>query len=304
MNLKPILELRAVERRPPHKGSGIDLQLAPGQVLALLGPANSGKAELTQVIAGITKSYRGQVLIDGSNVVGSQHMVGYCPRLPGVFPEMTCSEYLSFFADSFQIPTHYRPSLVREALRRVELHHSSDRKARELSPLDQQRLNLARATVHNPSLIVVQDVLGQFDKAERQILVDVLQRIRQMGKAMVIVACSWNQIAAISSHLCVMVSDGVLGFGEVSEIKPILSSLTMNQVLFGGGGFANSIRFLDAHPHVYHLSVSTDQQRLVRFIYDARQQPFPELLETMKNQGASIVSVGEDRSFPGLSEQY
>ena len=142
------------------------------------------------------------------------------------------------------------------------------------------------------------------DKAERQILVDVLQRIRQMGKAMVIVACSWNQIAAISSHLCVMVSDGVLGFGEVSEIKPILSSLTMNQVLFGGGGFANSIRFLDAHPHVYHLSVSTDQQRLVRFIYDARQQPFPELLETMKNQGASIVSVGEDRSFPGLSEQY
>ncbi len=293
-----------MERRPPHRGAGIDLQLAPGQVLGILGPNNSGKSELTQTMAGLSKAYRGQVLVDGVNVANRQHMVGYCPRLPGVFPEMTCSEYLEFFADSFQIPTHYRPALVREALRRVELHHSTNRKARELSPLDQQRLSLARATVHNPSVIVVQNVLGLFDKAERQILVEVLQRIRQMGKAMVIVASSWCQIAPICSHLGVLVSDGVLGFGEVSQVKPILSALTMNQVLFGGGGFANSIRFLDAHRDVYHLSVSTDQQRLVRFLYDSRQQPFLDLLETMKNQGASIVSVGEDRSFPGLSEQY
>lgn len=300
MSLQPILKLAGLERRPPFRGTPIALELSAGQVLGLLGPSHSGKSELAQNIAGMQKPYRGRVTVLGQSVRQSNGLVGYVPYKPGAFRRVTCSQYLEFFADSFVIPHHYRPALIREALARVEMAALADLPVEQLNLLDQQRLDIARAVVHNPSVIVIQNIVERFEVFERQILLQCLQNLRQLGKVLVVGASCWTDIRSICSHLCILASDGILAFGPVSTCQAALNHLKMYQLHFYSG-MPQAIRILNSNPHVYHLSQSTQTQSVLKFLYDERQQPFDELLEAFKAESVAIVGIHEDRTFPGLN---
>ena len=284
-------------RRPPHQGGGIHFELGPGEVMGIVGPPHSGKGEIITCLAGLSKPYRGKLEILGKAVgPETRNLVGYIPPHPGLFEEMTCREYLEFFARIFEVPVHYRPYLVREALQRVGLLAHQEARSNHLAALERVRLSLARGIVHDPSVLIVNNIFAGLEAHQIKVLLEDLARIRQQGKAIVISASSLRDVSSLCSHICLLVTDRPLACGEMAGMATRLGFLKMKQIQFLQG-FGKAVRHLEQHEAVYHLALSTQTMNLVRFIFDAQNHSFDQLLQDLQDADCGIVSVADDPSF-------
>ncbi len=278
---------------------GLTFELAPGQIIGVVGPANSGKSSLLATLAGLQAPLSGQVTICGWPVGSkTKPLVGYVSSSPGVYDELTCQEYLEFFADAFGVDRHYRPYLIRESLRTVRLDGYQDKEVQTMGYGPRRWLGVARALIHDPALFLMDDCLANLERAERNQLVEILAEIRQQGRALVLSSDSLSELAHLCSHICILVADRVLACGSIRTLLPKLANFRMMQVQFESG-FRTAVRFLESHEAVYHLAVSTQTGNLVRFLFDGDPVEFSDLLRRLQADGCSIVSYAEDQDFLG-----
>jgi len=296
--MHPNLVVSNFKRRSPHRGGPLSFELYPGEVMGVIGPHSSGKGQLLNCIAGDWCPRGCQISIQGKPLGESRSKVSLVGPQPGIFPEMTAQEFLEFFAESYEVPYHYRPYLIWESLQAVGLIGRGQQPLASFGQTDRHRLSLARAMVSHPAVVVVEGLLEKVEPDLIPDFVQILQKIRQSGAAVVISALSLGPLMGLCSHLCVLVTDRPLICGEMSSLLPKLVHLKMMQVQFLTG-FAQAIRKLEQAEGVFHLSTSTVTHNLVRFLYDGQNRQFSELLDELQRHGCSIVSVAEDHSFLG-----
>ncbi len=303
MSTPPLLQ---VDRLVLHPAAGkpsqpVSFELSPGEVMGVLGPPDSGKSELLRALVGIQICEPGRVRIGGQSpsLSRSRSLVGYVPSAPALYEEFTCVEYLGFFAEAFGLENHYRPYLIREALRLVRLEDCLRTAIADLrSHGVRRRLALARALVHDPHLLVVDDCLGRLDRAEARLMVEVLGEIRNTGKTLVLSTTSLAELTALCSHLCILVGHQPLACGEVRVLRPRISNLRMMQVQILDR-MPEAVRRLEGDRRVFHLLQNLPNYNLLRFLFDGTFQEFEDLLESLRRAGVSIVSYAEDPSFLG-----
>lgn len=292
------LVVKDFKRRPPHRGGPLSFELYPGEVMGVIGPHSSGKGQLLNCIAGDWSPRGCKITIQGKALGDARGKVAQVGPHPGIFPEMTALEFLEFFADSYEVPYHYRPYLIWDSLHTVGLVARAHQSLASFNPTDRHRLSLARAIVSHPAVVVVEGLLEKVESDLVPDFVQILQKIRQSGTSLVVSALSLGPLMGLCSHLCVLVTDRPLICGELSGLLPKLVHLKMMQVQFLSG-FAQAIRRLEQAEGVFHLSTSTVTHNLVRFLYDGQHRQFSELLDELQRHGCSIVSVAEDHSFLG-----
>lgn len=303
MSAPPVLEVSGLARRLDggRQLRDISFALAPGEVMGVIGPLESGKSALLRALVGILPTEPGMVRICG-HAPGSplsRRLVGYIPSSPAVYEEFTCAEYLGFFAEAYGMDTHYRPYLVREAMRLVRLEDYLETPIADLRSYGmRRRLGVARALVHDPHLVVMDDCLGRLDRSESREMVALLGEIRNTGKSMVLSASSLSDLASLCSHLCILVTHRPLACGEVRALLPQISNLRMMQVQILEN-MQEAVRRLEGHRKVFHLVQNQPNYNLLRFLFDGNSDDFEELLEALRGAGVSIVSYAEDHSFLG-----
>ncbi|MCA9790928.1 MAG: ABC transporter ATP-binding protein [Candidatus Eremiobacteraeota bacterium] len=297
----PVLEvdglvLRSARGRELER---LDFRLGPGQVMGVVGPPNSGKSSLLAILAGLRQDFVGTVEVCGWPVgPGTRGLVGYVSGSPGVYEELTCQEYLEFFADAFEVDLHYRPYLIRECLRLVRLDGFQDKVISSMSYGSRRWLGMARALIHDPDLFLMDDCLARLERSERSQLVEILTELRGRGRALVLCSETLAELSGLCSHVCILVADRLLACGQVRDLLPKLVNFRMMQVQFEAG-FRAAVRFLERNDKVYHLSVSTQTGNLVRFLFDGDVNGFSTLLKLLQAEGCSIVSYAEDQDFLG-----
>lgn len=107
-----------------------------------------------------------------------------------------------------------------------------------------------------------------------------------------------GEFSEIATYLCVLTSRSVLAYGPVSHLRAGLSCFKMMQVQFESG-FRRAVKLLDEEPRIHHLSVSVSTSNLVRFLFKGTDPELRDLLRTMAQEGATIVSYVEDQEFLG-----
>lgn len=150
----------------------IDFQLCAGEAVALLGANGAGKTTLLRVLATLTRPTRGRYLAFGADAgeerVAVRSRIGVVGHQPYLYPELTSRENLTFFATMFGL-TDIEP-MVESALGRVDLSGRADDRAATLSRGLLQRLDLARATLHDPTVLVLDEPDTGLDAAGRRLL--------------------------------------------------------------------------------------------------------------------------------------
>ena len=173
---------------------GANLEVAPGEVVALFGKSGSGKTTLLNLLAGLDRPTRGTVGINGRCLeqlgeAGRTELrrsrLGFIFQFFNLLPTLTAYENV-FLA--LELAGRIQPQAARDALERVGLKGKEHRYPHELSGGEQQRVAVARAIVKEPSLILADEPTGNLDTATGdQILQLITERCRQGGTSLLMV---------------------------------------------------------------------------------------------------------------------
>ena len=169
---------------------GIDLTAAPGEVTALVGPNGAGKTTLLLVLATLLVPDAGEVRVAGYDPVADADAVrarmGWSPDVFGLYDNLTAGEYLTFVGESYRFPRPRARERARELLAESGLSDYTDRPVHTMSRGQKQRLGLARAIVHDPEVLLLDEPASGLDPRARVELRELLRLLARRGTAVIV----------------------------------------------------------------------------------------------------------------------
>nr|MBA3708478.1 ABC transporter ATP-binding protein [Planctomycetota bacterium] len=164
---RPLLlaAIAATKGDRPFSGSravdDLSLSVPEGAILGLIGPNGAGKSTTMRVLATLVRPMRGRVLVGGIDVVRNpqliRKLIGWVPDSFGVYDGLTCADYLRFFASINGVDGRATGPVVRDVLDLVDLSRKADDPVEHLSRGMKQRLSIARALLHDPALLLLDE---------------------------------------------------------------------------------------------------------------------------------------------------
>jgi ABC-2 type transport system ATP-binding protein len=168
----------------------IDLEAPGGQVTALVGPNGSGKTTLLLVLATLLVPDAGTVRVAGHDPVTEAAAVrartGWMPDVFGTWETLTCREVLRTVADAYRLPRAAASRRIDDLLALVHLADLGDRPTQVLSRGQKQRLGLARALVHDPDVLLLDEPASGLDPRSRIELRGIVRDLATAGKAVLV----------------------------------------------------------------------------------------------------------------------
>ncbi len=216
----PIQLEHVVVLRGGNRGlDDLSLSVGEGASLGLVGPNGSGKSTLLRVLACLVRPESGRAMVCGFDTrqdpSAVRRRIGYVPEQFGVYPRLSIMQYLDFFARASGVSQWERRNTVETMLRVVDLYDRRHDEAAALSRGARRRLALARALLHNPPILLLDDPLSGLDGRGRLELVEVLKEVRGMGSVVLIA----THLLADLAQVCDSVA--VLRDGRLVSVTPI-----------------------------------------------------------------------------------
>lgn len=186
------IRARAVSRSfgAVHAVEHMDFHAPAGKVTALIGPNGAGKTTLLLMLASLLAPDEGSISVGGLDPrrhrAEVRSRLGWMPDTLGVWESLTAREILTQMARFYRLPAQGIAQRVSEMLERVRLDDLADQPARVLSRGQQQRLSLARALIHDPSVLLLDEPASGLDPGSRVELRIMLRQLAAEGKAVVV----------------------------------------------------------------------------------------------------------------------
>ena len=183
----------------------IDLDLDEGDLFGFIGPNGAGKTTTMRIIATLLNPTSGEAYVCGNSIYTKpkeiRRLVGYMPDFFGVYDDMKVIEYLEFFAAAYRIKGEERRKRCNEMLEIVDLDFKRDAYANTLSRGQTQRLGLARVLLHDPQVLLLDEPLSGLDPRARIEMRELLRRLGQMGKTIVVSSHILPELADICNKI-------------------------------------------------------------------------------------------------------
>ncbi len=202
--------------------NSIDLNLEQGDLFGFIGPNGAGKTTTMRIIATLLEPTWGEAYVCDYSIYNHpkeiRRLVGYMPDFFGVYDDMKVIEYLEFFAAAYRITGPERRRRCDEMLNTVDLDFKRDAFANTLSRGQTQRLGLARVLLHDPQVLLLDEPLSGLDPRARIEMRNLLRRLGQMGKTIVVSSHILPELADICNKVGI-IDRGVMSVSaEVSEV--------------------------------------------------------------------------------------
>lgn len=187
---------------------GVDLEVAPGGITAILGPSGGGKTTLLRLVAGFETADAGTIRVHGATVEGEKksvpperRRVGYVPQEGALFPHLSVGANVGFGLRR----SSARAARIAECLELVDLAGSERARPHELSGGQQQRVALARALAPHPEVVLLDEPFSSLDTGLRaQVRTEVCDALQRAGATAVLVTHDQQEALAVSREVAVL----------------------------------------------------------------------------------------------------
>ena len=197
----------------------VSFEVPKGEIFGFVGPNGAGKTTTLRILSALLEPDDGRAFVDGADVTAHPDKVherlGYMPDFFGVYDQLTASEYLDFYAACYRQPKARRKKIVSDLLELVGLSDRHDQSVDTLSRGMKQRLCLARALVHDPAVLLLDEPASGLDPRARVEMREILKELQRMGKTIVIS----SHILPELTELCSMV--GIIDQGRMRITGPV-----------------------------------------------------------------------------------
>jgi len=279
----------------------VSFDVAAGEVFGLLGPNGAGKTTMLRMLGGLILPTSGTVRIHGDaytreNGGALRARIGFLTETPGLWDQLTVEDNLSVYARLFSVPSPEFAS--QRVLRLLELWDRRHDRAAVLSKGMKQKLALARALVHDPQVILLDEPTANLDPQTSRTVRDLLRHLRSEGRAIVVSTHNLDEaermadrVGLVSARLIALGKPAVLRrqvFGRRLRVRLLPSARPLQD-------FATVVSRQGAH------DVRLEGNELSMAL-DAPDAGTPAIVRALVDAGAEIRSVFEDE--PALEDVY
>jgi ABC-2 type transport system ATP-binding protein len=220
----------------------ISFSVKRGEVFGYIGPNGAGKTTSMRILSTLDVPTYGDARVDGFSVITDPDRVrrrlGFMPDYFGTYPNVTCEEYLDFYARAYGLMGPERLRSLRHTMSFTQLDRLAAKPIRGLSKGMKQRLCLGRSMIHNPAVMILDEPAAGLDPRAR---IELREMIRQLatgeGKTILISSHILTELAEMCDLVGIIEKGELLATGTVDEIQ--------RQV---GGGREVAVRVLDDLP--------------------------------------------------------
>ncbi|WP_342048533.1 ABC transporter ATP-binding protein [Bacillus sp. OTU530] len=159
--------------------NNFSMELQSGECVGLIGPNGAGKSTLIKVISDIIDPTAGEVLLNGKKISKIKREIGYLPQYPNFFHWMTAKETLTFMGQLSGLKKEELTNSIPEILTKVGLRGEENSKVSTFSGGMKQRLGIAQALLHKPSLIVMDEPVSALDPIGRREVLNLIEEIKK-----------------------------------------------------------------------------------------------------------------------------
>ncbi|HOZ62710.1 MAG TPA: ABC transporter ATP-binding protein [Smithellaceae bacterium] len=185
----------------------ISFNVAAGTIFGLVGSDGAGKSTLLRLIATMIKPARGEIYVDGFNVVTERrkvkNIIGYMPQRFGLYQDLTVEENMEFFMDIFNIPRSERKKRKEKYLGFSNLLSFVNRATGNLSGGMKQKLGLACVLVHEPKVLILDEPTNGVDPVSRREFWEILESMKKEGMT-VLVSTAYLDEGELCDELALM----------------------------------------------------------------------------------------------------
>ncbi|MBK6715051.1 MAG: polyamine ABC transporter ATP-binding protein [Burkholderiales bacterium] len=200
----------------------VSLDIAKGEIFALLGSSGCGKTTLLRMLAGFEAPTSGQIILNGQDLAGLppyERPLNMMFQSYALFPHLTVWENIAFGLQRDGLPKPQIAERVESMLKLTQLGKYAKRKPHQLSGGQQQRVALARSLAKQPQLLLLDEPLGALDKKLReQTQIELVNIIEQVGVTCVMVTHDQEEAMTMASRIAVMSEGSFLQVGAPQEI--------------------------------------------------------------------------------------
>jgi ABC-2 type transport system ATP-binding protein len=201
---------------------GISFEFTAGQIVGFVGPNGAGKTTTMRIMATIDVPTSGDIFMDGISVhqypEKARQVVGFMPDSLPEHRDVTVEDYLDFFARAFQIRCHRRHRVLQGVMTFTNLMGIRTKYINELSKGMKQRVSLARALVHDPDVLILDEPAAGLDPRARIELRELLKALAEQEKAVLVSSHILSELSEICNSAIFIEKGNLLRAGTLDDI--------------------------------------------------------------------------------------
>ena len=244
----------------------LNLHIPEGELFGFVGPNGAGKTTTIRIVCGLLKASSGTVQIGGSKAaLGSKamkRMIGYVPDFFGVYDNLKVKEYMDLYGSMYSMNSKEIAKISDDLLELVNLTDKKEFFVDTLSRGMKQRLCVARALLHNPQLLILDEPNSGLDPRARVEMKELLKNLHSMGKTIIISSHILSELSEMCSSIGIMDRGKLLTSGSIDSIMHGIMSDTSGGkriCIRISSGMENAVRMMKEYPHVIIESVRENE---------------------------------------------
>jgi sodium transport system ATP-binding protein len=199
---------------------GISFDAQDGRITGLLGPNGAGKSTTLRVLYTVLKPDSGSATIDGVDVVTqdleARRRIGTLPHSAGLYPHLTARENIAYYAALYDMPPERAEVRIEQVIAQLDISDFADRRTKGFSQGQRTKVALARALVHEPQNVILDEPSNGLDVMATRSLRDSIRELKAAGKCILFSSHVMQEVA----HLCdeiVIIAEGKVAIHDSAE---------------------------------------------------------------------------------------
>ncbi|WP_203339350.1 ATP-binding cassette domain-containing protein [Planococcus beijingensis] len=276
----------------------LNLIVEDSTVFGFVGANGAGKSTTFSILATLLQPTSGDAFINGVSVTKNpqevRKQIGYMPDFFGVYDQLKTEEYLDFYGASYGIKPKERAALIPKLLELVNLEHKRYDYVDLLSRGMKQRLCLARALIHDPKILILDEPASGLDPRARVEMRDILRELKAMGKTILISSHILPELAEMCDSIGVIDNGRLIAQGSVHDIQAQLQSEKVLRVKVMGDT-QPVVPFFEMDPFVSQIEEQRDKNT-IQFFYRGAEEDQMRMLQRAIEQKIPILSFSEEET--------
>lgn len=196
-----------------HAVRGVSFDAPDGKITGLLGPNGAGKSTTLRVLYTVLAPDSGSATIDGANVVsdslGARQKIGALPHGAGLYPHLTARENIAYYGRLCGLDNSEVDDNVASIIRLLEIEDFADRRTKGFSQGQRTKVSLARALVHNPQNVILDEPTNGLDVMATRSLRELILKLKDDGRCVLFSSHVMQEVAALCDDICIIANGKV-----------------------------------------------------------------------------------------------